>query len=329
MPLSDAACAARWAHERLAAAHAEFDPRLPIARSAAGEWTIVVDHGRCARLWADIERWALRVGLYEPGRDRGLVQAPMTELSAAVLPTASTDLVRAATMYWTVVVAFDDQVVETGRSPAPYAASVGPILLEGRLPAEPDRFHHAYLDVHRELVAAGAGPAMPEFTRQAVRALEGYVEESGWRRTGRLPVFAEYLRNGLSSAQMLPYMALQRLRPGLVPPDAPWPPQIAQLARLSCLVTRLENDLLGITRDDPDGGLNACWAAARDYGISPYEAAPAVLAARTAMRAEHDALLADIRRDPSQVACRAQAEAIGGWTDVCYAWFLSVARYRD
>lgn len=316
-----------WARRRLAALHAHPAPGLPLESVSSGEWVLAPDTATVDRVETAVRHWALELGLYDRRRAAAMSQGPCTQLAATVAPDAPEPLLRAMSMYWTMIIAFDDQVVEAGRPAVPYRATVGPILLDGKLPQAPDRYHRAFRDVREAVLALpGGAAALEEFTSYVLDALDGYVHEWEWARKGRRPGFTEYLADGVGSSHILPGMVLQRLEPGrgLLPPGEPLPPALAELARLACLVPRLENDLLSFAKDEKDGALNACWVLAEEYGITPYEAAPAVLATLTALRARHDALLAALDGDGPQGA---QARVIGQWVDACYAWFLSVARY--
>ncbi|MGW2046095.1 terpene synthase family protein [Streptomyces sp. NPDC001858] len=316
-----------WARRHLAAAHAHPAPGLPLEPTASGEWVLAPDRATVDRVEAEVRGWALGSGLYDRRRAAAMAQGPCTQLAATVAPNAPEPLLRALSMYWTMIIAFDDQVVEAGRPAAPYRAAVGPILLAGRLPEAPDHYHRAFLDVREAVLALpGGAAALPEFTSYVLDALDGYVHEWEWARAGRLPRFTEYLADGVGSSHILPGIVLQRLEPGrgLLPPGEPLPPALAELARLACLVPRLENDLLSFAKDERDGALNACRVLAQEYGGTPHGAAPAVLATLTALRARHDALLTALDDDGPHGA---QARAIGQWADACYAWFLSVARY--
>ncbi|WP_405866088.1 hypothetical protein [Streptomyces sp. NBC_00005] len=325
--LRDALEVTAWARRHLAAAHARPAPGLPLESTASGEWVLAPDPATVDRVESEVRRWALDLGLYDRRQAAAMAQGPCTQLAATVAPDAPEALLRAMSMYWTMIIAFDDQVVEAGHPAASYRAAVGPILLDGTLPQSPDHYHRAFLDVREAVLALpGGAAALPEFTSYVLDALDGYVHEWEWARTGRRPRFPEYLADGVASSHILPGIVLQRLEPGrgLLPPGEPLPPALAELAQLACLVPRLENDLLSFAKDEKDGALNACWVLAEEYGITPYEAAPAVLATLTALRTRHDALLTALDVDGPQGT---QARVIGQWVDACYAWFLSVARY--
>lgn len=317
----------RWARHHLAAAHASPAAGLPLEATPSGEWVLAPDAATVERVESEVRHWALESGLYDRRRAAAMGQGPCTQLAATVAPDAPEPLLRAMSMYWTMIIAFDDQVVEAGHPAAPYRATVGPILLAGTLPETPDHYHRAFLDVREAVLALpGGAAALAEFASYVLDALDGYVHEWEWARAGRQPDFIEYLADGVGTSHILPGMVLQRLEPGrgLLPPGEPLPHALADLARLACLVPRLENDLLSFAKDEKDGALNACWVLAEEYGITPYEAAPAVLATLTALRARHDELLSALAGDDRQGA---QARVIGQWVDACYAWFLSVARY--
>jgi hypothetical protein len=336
-PLSGSATArtiSPWVRARLARVHRRPSPRLALSPvdwrtedEPVREWLLAPDPAVCGRVESEVQEWALRRGLYQSSAKSALVEGPCTMLACAVMPDAPAELVRLTSMYWTLIIAFDDQVVEAGQSPEPYLHAIPEILLHGRLPASPDAFHTAFADVAAGIRALRGDELLPEFTHWVAEAVASYVRE--WQRTaeGRLPGLDEYLHDAIANSHILPGMLLQRLQPGLVAPGTRLPVDLDHLARLVTQIARLENDLLSFAKDERDGAVNVCRILARDHAASPIQAVPTVLGMINALRAAHDDLLAAITRDPALGDVHRQAVTIGDWVDACYAWFLTVARY--
>src|SRR5262249_55671416 len=155
--------------------------------------------------------------------------------------------------------AFDDQVVETGRSPQPYRDAVADILLHGDLPADPDPFHLAFAEVRAGILALDGAGLLPEFAGHVTGAIDTYVREWQYNQSNRKPAMDQYLRDAVANSHILPGMLLQRLVPGLLPPGTRWPTELTHAAQLVTVIARLENDLLSYRKDERDGAVNACW----------------------------------------------------------------------
>ncbi len=326
-PEATAATITPWVRAQLARMHPCPSGRVPLVShdwelggEPVREWLLSPDPVACQRIEFEVQEWAVRLGLYRPGSTTALTEGPCTILALAVLPGASMELVRLTSMYWTLIIAFDDQVVETGRPALPYRAAVADILLHGRLPDDPDPFHLAFADVRDGLVELGGSDLLPAFTGHVTDAIDSYVRE----REGR-PSLEQYLRDAVANSHILPGMLLQRLMPGLVPAGVPWPSGLVQAARLVTVIARLENDLLSYRKDERDGAVNVCWILAEAHGIEPIQAVPTVLGIINAFRVQLDDLVAGLVSEaPNWVR---QANAVHDWVDACYAWFLTVARY--
>ena len=323
-----------WVRAQLARMHPHPSARLalaPLDWELAGrpvrEWLLAPDPVACQRIESAIQQWAVRLGLYRPDSTTALTEGPCTILAAAVLPGASPELVRLTSMYWTLIIAFDDQVVETGRPARPYRHTVANILLHGRLPAEPDPFHLAFADVRAGILELGGAGLLPEFAGHVTDAIDTYIREWDYQHHQRKPSMDQYLRDAVANSHILPGMLLQRLIPGLLPPGVRWPSELDQAARLVTMIARLENDLLSYRKDEHDGAVNVCWILAEDYCIEPIQAVPTVLGVINAFRVQLDDLVAAIVSDTTTPELTRQANAIHDWMDACYAWFLTVARY--
>jgi hypothetical protein len=333
-PGADARTVGPWVRDQLARMHPHPADRLPLRpldRESAGrpvrEWLLAPDPVVCQQVESEVRRWASGRGLYRSDSATALTEGPCTILAGTVMPGAPAELVRLTSMYWTLIIAFDDQVVETGRSPLPYRDAVRDILLRGDLPADPDPFHLAFADVRAGIVSCGGTDLLPRFAGHVTDAMDTYVREWRHRQAGSGPTLARYLRDAVANSHILPGMLLQRLNPGLVAPGAEWPTDLSHLARLVTVFARLENDLLSYRKDEQDGAVNACWIVAEDYGIEPIQAIPSVVGMINALRVQLDDLWAAIRSDATTSELTRQADAIGDWADACYAWFLTVARY--
>jgi hypothetical protein len=329
-----AATIAPWIRARLARVHPR--PASHLALRAADsvidgepvrEWLLAPDPVVCDEIEADVRKWALRLGLYRPDAATALMEGPCTVLACVVMPDAPAELVRLTSMYWTLIIAFDDQVVEAGHPPEPYLHSVAEILLHGVLPEKPDVFHLAFAEIRAGILAVGGEALLPAFTGHVTDAIGTYIREWECQQDDRMPGMDEYLRAAVANSHILPGMLLQRMQPGLLAPGTPLPADLDHLARLVTVIARLENDLLSYRKDERDGAVNACWILAREYGIEPIPAVPVVLGVINALRVQHDDLLAAVRTDPARAETHWQATTIGDWTDACYAWFLTVARY--
>jgi hypothetical protein len=325
-----------WVRARLARMHPQPSDRLPLAAAEwtaedgeeVREWLLAPDPAVCERVETEVQQWALRIGLYRPEAQDALLEGPCTMLACAVLPEAPIELIRLTSMYWTLIIAFDDQVVEAGHSPEPYAKSVPELLLGQRKPDPEDPFEVAFAEVGEGIRALGAEALLPELVHWVSEAIMSYVREVERGRENRLPGLEEYLHDAVANSHILPGMLLQRLRPGLVAAGEPLPTDLDHLARLVAQIARLENDLLSFPKDERDGSVNACWILAEELGVRPIQAVPAVLAMIRTLRTEHDDLLGAVVAEPERPAeqCQ-QAATIGDWVDACYAWFLTVARY--
>lgn len=323
-----------WVRSRLAKVHPRPAPDLALRPhdwmfdgAPVREWLLDPEPVRNQRIEAEVQRWALRLGLYQPGSAHVMAEGPCTVLASVVLPDAPAELVRLLSMYWTLIIAFDDQVVEAGRPPEPYLRDVSAVLLHGVLPARPDVFHLAFGEIREGIVALGGTELLPAFTSCVTDAIRTYVGEWQRRRHDELPGIDDYLRDAVANSHILPGMLLQRLRPGLQAPGTPLPADLGHLARLVTVIARLENDLLSYRKDERDGAANICWILAREYGIEPIRAVPSVVGMIDALRVQHDDLLAAILADEARAGEHRQAATISGWADACYAWFLTVARY--
>ncbi|MDF2264739.1 terpene synthase family protein [Streptomyces coacervatus] len=258
---------------------------------AVREWVLTPDPA-AEQLEARIRECALARDLYDTSNNTAPLQAPCTPLAAEILANGPRALVSAVAMYWTAVIAFDDQVVEAHRSPKPYRDTIPALLRDGRLPPEPDRFHHAFRDIRDAVLAAHEDAALPEFADQVEYALAGAVREWEWHRSGRIPTVAEYMAHALGTPHILPVVPFQRLADKqLLPLAAPLPSDLAHLARIVTRIARLKNDVLNVAKDGRDGTLNFC-----------------------------DVLVAE-HRIPTD------AHSISRSIDACYAWYLTVARY--
>ncbi|QUQ65537.1 terpene synthase family protein [Kutzneria sp. CA-103260] len=323
-----------WVRAQLARTHPSPADRLalrPLRWELAGqpvrEWLLAPDPLACQRIEAEIHQWAVRLGLYRLDSTKALTEGPCTILASVVLPGAPAELVRLTSMYWTLIIAFDDQVVETGRSPQPYRDTITDILLHGNPPVDPDPFHLAFAEVRAGIVELGGEALLPAFADLVAGAIDTYVREWQHRQHDRMPAMDQYLRDAVTNSHILPGMLLQRLVPGLIPPDARWPTELTHAAQLVTVLARLENDLLSYRKDEHDGAVNACWILAEEYGIKPIQSVPSVLGMINALRVQLDDLIAAIRSDAGSAELARQADAVHDWVDACYAWFLTVARY--
>ncbi|MEV6235676.1 terpene synthase family protein [Lentzea sp. NPDC051838] len=309
---------AEWIRSRLAKVHPRPAADLAVRPhdstfdgEPVREWLLAPEPVRNQRIESEVQKWALHIGLYQPGSAHVMAEGPCTILATVVLPDAPDELVRLLSMYWTLIIAFDDQVVEAGRPAQPYLREVPEILLHGVLPDRPDVFHLAFAEIRDGIVALAGEDLLPAFTRCVTDAIRTYAAES--------ETIDGYLRDAVANSHILPGMLLQGLRPGVADLD--------HLARLVTVIARLENDLLSYRKDERDGAANICWIVAREYGIEPIATVPVVVGMIDALRVQHDDLLAAILADESRAADHHQATTISKWVDACYAWFLTVARY--
>jgi hypothetical protein len=330
----EAATTADWVRARLAKVHPSPAPGLALRPhdwtrngEPVREWLLDPDPDRSKRIESEVQQWAMRLGLYRPGTANVMAEGPCTILASTVLPGSPDEPVRLLSKYWTMIIAFDDQVVEAGYPPQPYLRAVEDILLRGELPMHPDVFHLAFAEIRDGLRELGDEALLPAFTAQVTGAIGTYVREWQCGRDGPMPSIEDYLRDAVANSHILPGMLVQRLRPGLLPPGTPLPADLDHLARLVTIIARLENDLLSYRKDERDGAANICWIAAREYGLAPISAVPVVVGMINALRVQHDDLLAAILADPSRADVHYQARTISDWGDACYAWFLTVARY--
>jgi terpene synthase-like protein len=326
---------ADWVRVRLAKGHPRPGPGLALRPyewvydgEPVREWLLDPDPARNDRIESEVQQWAIRLGLYRPGTANVMAEGPCTVLASVVLAGAPDELIRLLSKYWTLIIAFDDQVIEAGHAPQPYLRAVEDILLRGELPAQPDIFHLAFADVHDGIRKLDGEALLPEFTGHVTDAIGTYVREWRCKQDGTVPSIAECLRDAVANTHMLPGMVLQRLRPGLVPPGTPLPADVDHLARLVNVISRLENDLLAYRKDEREGAANICWSVAREYGIEPIRAVPIVVGMIDALRVQLDDLLAAILADPSRAGVHHQARTISDWVDAVYAWYLTVARYE-
>jgi hypothetical protein len=325
---------ADWVRARLAKVHPGPAPGLLLRPhdwvcdgEPVREWLLDPDPIRGKRIESEVQQWAMRLGLYRPGTANVMAEGPCTILASVVLPGAPDELVRLLSKYWTLIIAFDDQVVEAGYPPRPYLRAVEDILLRGELPAHPDVFHLAFAEIRDGIGELGDEALLTAFTGQVTDAIGSYVREWRYGQDGTLPSIGDYLRDAVANSHILPGMLVQRLRPGLLPPGTPLPADLDHLARLVTMIARLENDLLSYRKDERDGAANICWIVAHEYGFEPILAVPVVVGMIDALRVQHDDLLAAILADPSRAGVHLQARTINDWVDACYAWFLTVARY--
>ncbi len=325
---------ALWVRARLATMHPRPAPELTLRphdwtfdSEPVREWLLDPEPARNQRIESEVQRWALRLGLYRPDAAHVMAEGPCTILASVVLPDAPVELVRLLSMYWTLIIAFDDQVVEAGRPPEPYLRDVAAILRHGVLPARPDVFHLAFAEIRTGIVELGGAALLPAFTGHVTDAIRTYVRERQCQRGDLLRGIDDYLHDAVANSHILPGMLVQRLLPGLLAPGTSLPPDLDHLARLVTVIARLENDLLSYRKDERDGAPNICWVVAREYGIEPIWAVPTVVGMIDALRTQHDDLLAAILAAPEGTARHLQATTISGWRDACYAWFLTVARY--
>jgi hypothetical protein len=318
-----------WVRARLARMHAQPSPRVALRAAEwtaddgepVREWLLAPDAATCDQIEAEVQQWALRLGLYRPEAQTALAEGPCTMLAAVVMPDAPLDRIRLTSMYWTLIIAFDDQVVEAGQSPEPYLEAVPELLLGRRDPDVADPFEVGFAEVGAGIRELKDGEALlPEFAFWVAESIATYVGEWERARDGRLPTLDEHLHDAVANSHIVPGMLLQRLEPGLTAPGEPLPGELEHLARLVTRIARLENDLLSYAKDERDGAVNVCWILAEELGIQPMHAIPSVLAMIRTLRAEVDELLA------SNTAGK-QAETIADWVDACYGWFLTVARY--
>jgi hypothetical protein len=330
----NAAAIGPWVRARLAAVHPAPAPDVEVRAhdwefegALVREWLLDPEPRRNDLIEAAVQRWALRLGVYQPGGAHVMAEGPCTILASVVLPGAPADLVRLLSMYWTLIIAFDDQVVEAGRAPEPYLRDVPRILLSGQLPERPDVFHLAFAEVRDGIIELGGAAVLPAFAQCVADAIQTYVRETQYQKRGELPKVEEYLRDAVANSHIVPGMLLQRLRPGLLPPGPPLPADLDHLARLVTVIARLENDLLSYRKDERDGAVNICWILASEYGVDPIRAVPIVVGMIDALRVQHDDLLDAILTDSSRKHEHKQATTISNWSDACYAWFLTVARY--
>lgn len=325
---------APWIRARLAQMHPRPAPDLAVRAhdwtfdgEPVREWLLDPEPVRTHRIESEVQQWALRLGLYRPDAAHVMAEGPCTILAAVVLPDAPAELVRLLSRYWTLIIAFDDQVVEAGRPPEPYLHDVSAILLHGVLPTRPDVFHLAFAEIRAGIVELGGVALLPAFTGHVTDAIRTYVREWQCRQQNRLPGVDDYLRDAVANSHILPGMLLQRLQPGLLAPGSRLSTDLDHLARLVTVIARLENDLLSYRKDEHDGAANICWILARRYGVEPVRTVLSVIGMIDALRVQHDSLLAVILADADRADEHEQARTISSWADACYAWFLTVARY--
>jgi Terpene synthase family 2, C-terminal metal binding len=235
----------------------------------------------------------------------------------------------AITQYFLWISAVDDKIGESGRPLSAYLQSFGTILRHGQLPDVPDMLHNACADIRISIIRAGGEALLAPFAQSLDDVITSWGREQQWRTQG-LPRLAEYLDVRKTVIGVYPGLLLGRLHPGMLPPSEPIPPSVDRLIWLACLIIAVENDLFSAYKESQQGAvLTLLDVIADEYGIDIFQAMTCALSIRTALRNQHDDILADIAHDTCiSPAARRWAKHLGKQVDTYYSWQMSSERYQ-
>ncbi|MFE9399874.1 terpene synthase family protein [Streptomyces flavidovirens] len=276
-----------------------------------------------------LARWALDLGLQPAEAADVLAAARPGTLACYVAPGAPEHVRGLIGMYTALVVTVDDGVIEQGVPVARFARSAIRLLRRGgKLPADTPA-HRGLADLRARVISAGAAGLLDELADQLALQFQAFAREQRWLNHGDLPSLSEYLPNRGCTMAVHSLMLLHRALPGLLRPGTRFSPALDNIARSTCSVVGLQNDICGILSDiKHHNPLNVTTVIARECDVSLPEAfhrALPLLANRwhAALRAADDYCAAP-GRTPQEAA---QARAIVAYAHGLCAWHITAPRF--
>jgi 5-epi-alpha-selinene synthase len=204
------------------------------------------------------------------------------------------------------------------------------IARTGHLPAQPSAFHLALVDLVTRGTALGGAAWRERFATSLSFYMEGCAQELPFRRTGRVPTFAQYRAIKLRSVGAAPVYDLVELALGrpLAHHEARngW---ITEARRMAAFLCAWVNDIYSFPKEARDGDpLNLVAVLMRARGVDVDAALDAAIELYARDLVRFDALLARARAHGVSASTQAILTGLEDWVHGNRAWTGSCGRYQ-
>lgn len=200
----------------------------------------------------------------------------------------------------------------------------------GRLPADANAFHHALVDLVARGEALGGAAWRERFADGLAFYMEGCAQELPFRRTGRVPTFAEYRGIKLRSVGAEPVYDLVELAlPRPLPTAEVRSVWITEARRAAAFLCAWVNDIYSFPKEARDGDpLNLVAVLMQEHGVDVDAAVDLAIERYARDLGRFDALLARARAHGVPATTDAILRGLEGWVHGNRAWTGSCGRYQ-
>jgi len=200
----------------------------------------------------------------------------------------------------------------------------------GRLPAQANPFHRALLELAQRGQALGGAAWRERFADSLAFYMDGCAQELPFRRTGRVPTFAEYRRVKLGSVGAAPVFDLVELAlPLPLSPAEATNVWITEARRAAAFLCAWTNDFYSFPKEARDGDpLNLVAVLMQEHGVDVDAALDLAIELYARDLGHFEALLARARAHGVSAATDAVLRGLEEWVHGNRAWTGSCGRYQ-
>ncbi|MGW0841768.1 terpene synthase family protein [Streptomyces sp. NPDC002787] len=216
----------------------------------------------------EVQSWALATGVYPPETAAELADGHLGMVTCYTTPDTGTAVRWPIAIYNTWITSWDDALVEKGVSVGQFAGLLDRLVRHGQRPDADTPTYRVLTELRERVIALGGRDLLDEFADQLALQFQAWDREKHWRTRQELPGLREYLPHHGCTMVQYSTMLLHRLRGDLLPPGIRFSSTLDHLAKSTCVVMGIENDLVGCRADLERGNaVNAVAIIAHAYDV--------------------------------------------------------------